>query len=678
MSLSPSECAAEKKWPGWFIAAIIVLSFIKLWLIKGQPLNAIGYAAHDDRLFVSLAINILQGEWLGAYNSMTLAKGCFYPIWLAFVFISNIPLLFFQHLLYIFAVTVLINAIKPFFANKPAFLLILFGVLLFNPATYAQMSLRVIREGIYPSLSLLVVATSIGVLARYRSKNTCFVAWLFYLGLSLSAFWLTREEGIWILPFVFLMLGWTAVKLLRLNFSGRFFRFGLCLTPFVVLSLALLTVSTVNRICYGAFTTVEFKNRHFLDAYGALNRVKPEQAISRVPVTKETRTRIYPFSPAFQELKPYLEGNLGEKWATISSRVYPELKGKEIAGGWFMWALREAVDDAGYCSSAGKAMAFYSRLADEINAACDRGDLASFPKRSSMMPVWQSEFNRPLLHAIENVAKFLITFRAINPEPPNSKGTESQMVLFRDFTHERLSLPNTNATQKIQLSGWAFGAKERLMFSIRKTDGSLAYTTMRWSSSPDVYNHFLDRQKKLPNSQKSRFEMSVIRDDDIYLEARTKDNRVVKKIPLDGRIKYIEGPDMYFCLDDISATPIWSIMPGKAMLDEFRVEALRKIGREYQRTMPFLTVLSLVVFLFGIIFNWIKEKKVSDISIISIGLLAILLSRITILSIIHITAFPAINTTYLSPVYPVLIIFVFMAVTVGMVGINARKKHIYS
>ena len=67
----------------YWLWAGLTITAIKLWLTRAQPVYAIGGAAHDDRLFLLLAESLIKGEWLGAYNQMTLAKGPFYSIWIA-------------------------------------------------------------------------------------------------------------------------------------------------------------------------------------------------------------------------------------------------------------------------------------------------------------------------------------------------------------------------------------------------------------------------------------------------------------------------------------------------------------------------------------------------------------------------------------------------------------------
>ena len=78
------------------------------------------------------------------------------------------------------------------------------------------------------------------------------------------------------------------------------------------------TVASLNLRYYGVFTTCEFKQADFKAAFGALLRIKPTEWHPYIPITQELRERLYPQSPAFAELRPYLEGAIGESWATAS------------------------------------------------------------------------------------------------------------------------------------------------------------------------------------------------------------------------------------------------------------------------------------------------------------------------------------------------------------------------
>jgi len=339
--------------PRWFLAWAVLFVLLKLWLVSDLSVVAIGTAGHDDRLFLNLAVNLLRGEWLGPYNVLTLAKGPFYSLWIAFTFVAGFPLLMAQQVLYALATLFFVIAVRPLFRRLLP-LAVLYVVVLFNPMTYTWHCLRVVREGVYPALSIFLLAGAIGIMLRLKDDRARYLSISVVTGILLSAFWLTREEGIWIVPSLIILLFWSLLK----GFKNKNYLRPLiaCGLPWLLLLLGLGAVATLNFYQYGIFTTVEFKSRPFLDAYGALTRVKPVDWIPDVPVPRETRVRLYRLSPAFAELEPFLEGEIGRGWV----RKYKD----EIPGGWFMWALRDAVAAAGHAVSGAEAMAFYGRLAD--------------------------------------------------------------------------------------------------------------------------------------------------------------------------------------------------------------------------------------------------------------------------------------------------------------------------
>jgi hypothetical protein len=180
--------------------------------------------------------------------------------------------------------------------------------------------------------------------------------------------------------------------------------------------------------------TVELKEPAFLAAYGALTRVKPVIVQDHVPVSVEARRRIYQVSPAFRELRQFLEGDLGKRWSSYGGQIYPDLHG-EIAGGWFIWALRESVDAAGHATSGKNASRFYAQLASEVNAACDDGRLASSgPRRDSLSPPWQWRFLPPMWTAAKSAARMLADFEAVRAYLADSVGSPKAINDFARLT----------------------------------------------------------------------------------------------------------------------------------------------------------------------------------------------------------------------------------------------------
>lgn len=652
------ESTVATTFPTWIKLSFITLAIIKLWLVNGQTIYAIGFSGHDDRLFLNLASGLLHGHWLGPYNNLTLAKGPFYPLWIATTFMLGVPLLLSQHLLYVTACTIFVIAVRPLLP-RPIMLLLVYAVLLFNPISYTNVVMtRVFRDGIYPALTILVVACTIGLLGRHDRPLKSLLFWSTGLGFALSAFWLTREEGVWIMPSILIIISFAAVSILKTKPIDWRRLSLLCILPFVIWVIAIGTVAGINKAYYGVFSTVEFKSHDFLAAHGALLRVKHAHWQPYIPVPKETRERIYKVSPAFAELRPFLEGDLGKGWSQNSCRELSVCD--DIGGGWFMWAFRDAVAGAGHYASGAPAVNYYRRLASEINAACADRKLDCFAKRVSMMPPWHAEYARPLLNTIVRAAVFLAKFENFNAHPSPSEGTEESLVLFRDLTGGRLSPSAT--TNQLQFFGWAVAIRpaSAISLSVRTSDGSLADATVKLMSSPDVYQHFLSGGRELPNAHESRFDIITPCTEGCYLHVKTGD-RLIARIPLDGSIKSLQTPELYFCLDFFGYKKT-VLLPHQSKLNDLKIKILNHVGNAYQTVMPILIVFGLVAYTFSTV-HILRKRIVTKLWMINTSLLIAIVARLFILSMIHITSFPGVDTIYLSPVYPLMLMFVLLVLT---------------
>lgn len=427
-------------WPRWIRCAAFTLVVVKLWLVAGQTLMAIGDSPHDDRLFLKLTASLLQGEWLGPYTDRTLAKGPFYSMFIAASFLLGVPLFTAVHVLYATACGVLVRALKPLRIGTAA-TFALFVLLLFNPVTYdTGHHLQVLRQTIIPFLSLFIAAGIVGLAARWHETARSQLPWALLLGSGLGCFWITREESIWILPSVFLPCAWISWNMWRApSAENARARLAVLMLPFALWLAASLTVSALNFRHYGLFTTCEFKRDEFKAAYGALTRVTPAQWHPHVPVARETRERIYAVSPAFARLRPLMEGKVGDNWAFNSAYLGIPLAEREISGGGFMWALRDAVQRSGLSPDGASAMAYYTRLADEVNAACDDGRLAAGPRRATMLPPLVPAYFPFIKDSVTEGIVNATTLRNLTVTPRPSSGSAERRAFFFDLTRERLT-----------------------------------------------------------------------------------------------------------------------------------------------------------------------------------------------------------------------------------------------
>lgn len=416
------------------VVLLVILTLIWLGLMSGQPITALADAIHDDRLFMNLAQHLSDGRWLGPFNNLTLAKGPLYPLWIALAYTTGMPLLLSQHLLVVAAGLVTVWAVRPVVRSAAALALV-YGILLFNPVLFS--GTRVMRESIYPALVLLACATAIGVWLRRDGGPRALAAWSALAGLALGVVWVTREEGAWLLPTIGLLLGGTVVQIWRRG-ADRWRRLLLVASAPVLAMAVVGLVAAINLGVYGVFTVTEFTTAEWLAAYGAVTRVEPATRRPYVPLAREDRQRLYQVSPAFAELKRTLEGPSLAAWEGHSCQGVPLACG-EVAGGWFMWALRDAVAEAGHYRSAPAALAYYRRLADEVNAACDGSILRCGPRRDSMAPVWHGEDGPRLLESLARATVYLVSFDGLPVAAGPSTGNEAGQQMFRRITRERLA-----------------------------------------------------------------------------------------------------------------------------------------------------------------------------------------------------------------------------------------------
>ena len=430
----------------WFWAGVL-LTVVKLWLVRGQAVYAIGPADHDDRLFLQLAEHLTRGEWLGPYNQLTLAKGPFYPLWIAFVYCLGLPLFFAQHLLYVAACAWFVRACRPAITSGAA-RFAMYALLLCNPMSFDASSMgRVLRQHVYGPLAVLMFAGLIALYLRRDQPLRRLAAWAALLGFAFGGFWLTREESIWIVPSLALLAAPTLVSVWRSS-RESFHRLALIFGFAVFCAVApIAAVSGMNYAHYRWFGTVETRATAFEDAYGAMLRVKVGPTIPFVSVTREARAALYAVSPAFAELRPHLDGGIGRDWAE-SSEFLTHLPPAEhqIGNGWLMWALRDSVAAAGHGQNAKRALKFNRQMADEINRACDDGRVPAGPPRRGFLPPWQEGQTAEVTKTFVEFADFTVSFRGFSAYAPPSVGTAEDLELFQRLTREKLSPgPGTTA-----------------------------------------------------------------------------------------------------------------------------------------------------------------------------------------------------------------------------------------
>ena len=360
----------------WLII-IILICIIKIIFTSVQDINANISLLYDDVLIVKEADGIISGNWLGEYNCLTLVKGAFAPLFIAFLNIIQVPFLIGQEIIYDISIIFLTLVLSKKIENKKI-LVIISIILLFNPIMYCSELIRVYRDGIYVSLIVFLIALTIGLFLNRKGKIRKIVLYQIGLGFALSAIYLCREDFIWIIPYLIGTVIITICYILRdKELHNKIKRVNTYFIPICIFTISILTVMSINYKYYGVFQLNQYWGKEFKEAYGALTRIKVEEK-RKVPITREALSIAYRISPTFAELKDYLEGEEGKKWAMCGDG-----DSVDIQGGWIHWAIIRAVESKGYYKDAKTANEFYRRVSDEINKACDEGVVDAYPKRVS-------------------------------------------------------------------------------------------------------------------------------------------------------------------------------------------------------------------------------------------------------------------------------------------------------
>ena len=412
----------------WVLVVLVVL--VKLLLTRFQMVwTWIDGAPLDDELMFGAAQSISAGQWLGPYNWLTLSKHMFFPVWMALLNLLHIPYLAGGQLLLCGAALAAALAFAPVLRRwKSRFLL--FFLLAFNPAALAGFTLRVYRDNIFPSLCLLFFAGLIGAALRCYQPLKKSLPWLLGCGLGLGLAWLTREDGIWLLPFALVGSVILLVSILRRKqLPRKALRCVLLLVPFGVLAAAIQIMSAVNYAHYGVYALSDFSGGSFAQAFGAMTRVEHEHWQPLVSVPADVRAKLYDQVEELRPLKEWLEGSDQERNGYINKEL------NDYPTGSFYWALRRAADHAGFYQDAPTAAAYWQSVADQINALCDSGKLpASKAHRNSTTPPIRMEYVPDVLAEGVRGLWYTATFQDCAPYlPDRTIGPPEDLAVWEEY-----------------------------------------------------------------------------------------------------------------------------------------------------------------------------------------------------------------------------------------------------
>lgn len=626
------------------ISAWLLLCIVYINLYYYMPWSVNLYSGHDDGLFIRLANSLAVGDWLGTYSQYTLMKGPGYPFFLVLTHFVGISLYSLTAIFHCLAVSFFAWTLFRLSQSR-ILVVLLFVLLLFLPLVIS--SGRIIRDQIYPDQFLLGFSALLFSLF-VATSNMQRICSALLAGVMFAWLWLTREEGVWILPSIAVLTIFAVWKYWRNNTLKQ----GLISSVFVLIlsfSSIHITFQLMNWRVYGQYVGVDIKEQNFKAALAALQSVRVEEAISHVPVTDATMQEIYQVSPGFAELQDFF-ATTGLNWRKLGCWFYPWAC-NEIAGGWFIWALREAVASKGYYKTPAKAAAFYAKVAQEINQACADKRLSCSKSLTAFMP----EISQRDIKNIPDTLQQLIDMLLLSHFSANNMRLHSeidgsfsgkQSVLNFLHSQERFYLDNKD----VEVFGrYAIVNKkiQELDFQITDKQGKTYAHTLRQLSGIADVNKFYPFSLQTSCLNGCRLAISIDGLDKINAVIPDRDQSFKQE-------QAIELGNLLVFFDQLESGK--RQITGIVGAGEIRTLKLRqRLFEMFKIIFPVMLVLGLIAFVVLSVIA-IKQRSLSTLFIFSAAMWGAVLARLTILFLVHISSFPALAKLYFMPVYSILII----------------------
>lgn len=628
----------------WLVIAAAVTA-LKLWLVSAQTLYAVAPSPGDDQLFLSSAEEILGGAWLGPLSDLTLVKGPGYSLWLSLVYLSGQRLLLAQAALYAVASAVFARSLKPAVRESWRRSAV-YAVLLLNPASWADgPATRVMREGIYSSLTVLLLGLAIGAALRLRSAPRASTLWGAAAGLTGALFAVTREEGVWLVPSLAIvaLAGWLAARR-----SGWRSAAGPVLAVAVSYAVPTAAIASLNWKHYGLFGISEVRAGYYTAACQALARVKTANPRPYVPVPREARLRLYEASPAFREVGPFLEEE-APAWAVHGCRTLGVCD--DIAGGWFQWALRQAAFRAGVYRSGAEARAWYERVTREIDDACGRGRLECSPPSSPFMPGASSL--GALLGSFGRAAFYTATLQDVTAYPSLPEINPAFIGRFEQVTHERLPRP---VVHMVGVVTSRVGEVQATVLDDRYRPAASAIRRARVGPAGGEADD--------GHAARTRISLETGCVLNCSLALYTADRRAIE-VPV--------GDDEMNVGDPLAlawTTETFQRYAAPSPVDDARVRRLAwltGLTRVLSFALPALSTAALALLAWRLV-GAARARALTPLTTIALALLAGYASRLLVVALVDVTSFPAVTVLYLSPAYGLLVAFTAVVLVGGRDG----------
>ena len=651
-----------------FKLAVLAVIIFFLFISSNYPIIAFPSRVHDDALFFRGLESIMQGAWLGQFDNLTLAKGPLLSILGAVSSIIGIQEKMLEAFLYSAMILLFAWSARRLGVTRSLVLIAVF-CLVANPYLWSGAGRRYVRETVYASLAMGFFVMTLLTIMEEQKKEGVFFA--LAAGVLSGGLFLTREEDVWWISFSSVIV---LLALLR-----NLFVFGLVTVlskwktlairlSFVVLGsgLSIGPVLIINYFHYGIPIVSEFRSPEFKQAVGALMRVGHIHPSGFVPVSRSAMAEVLASVEAAFSLRAHWP-RIAAVWGGDLRFAVPGYEG-ELAGGWFVWALRDAVAAAGHYRSAPSARDFYSALGAGINAACDEGKLLCRARRDTLAPELTKQRIPELITASWRALLFTVTLSSLPITAPRSDDGEPSKL---DRWNQVIGpVVKNSPPTSYSLSGWLAHQKVAPAIGLVR-DSKARINWLECYPAPDVLSHFDMLGIRGVGATRFNLKVDCLRSGCAITAFGSDGDQSVIKIanPTPGSL--LLAPPFWGYLDVV--TPIARQSSTFNALENFKVNIVSFSVNGARLIVLFLCALSTVGVL---IYPFIRknQKQCDWIFIAALGSAAAVVGRCLIIVYIEISSWRAINEGYLGPAYPFVIVYAIVGTTIFLNFISKILK----
>lgn len=430
---------------------ILALSMYRIALFIRMPFCIIGYTVYDDYYQVSMAANLINGNWLGEYNYTTLIKGISFPLFLAFSNVLSIPYPFLLGLFFCLSSGLFCCVIYKI-CRSQIFSMIVYLLLIYSPVGFTwDITGRIYRNAIiYPSVLICLSAMLMTYLNRNKEIKQQ-ILWLVLDGVAVLFFYYIREDSIWILPLFVSELFICSIWILLFSHylkREKVYRCTILTIPVIILLLGSMQYMKINEHYYGVFTANDRVSGSFADMAGNMIKIADESNSVDYWLSKGKLEKIIDACPSLKENKTAIMNDI-DMW---------ESSGGSTKGDMTVWGIRIALNNLGYYSSAVNIDEFCKQVNDELLLAVDNGVLAFddkiyFSKQCCGVSI--KEIMGYMIESAKNVW-YVATFRDAVPFGNESSGSYENIRFMESLACVNSIHPSTynNEKELFEYNGW--------------------------------------------------------------------------------------------------------------------------------------------------------------------------------------------------------------------------------